>query len=93
MLDWFTFSLRKKRTNQADQNNSFNYDTNFLQTVQRESVVFEIKQGFAQVLRTWGGGGGGSSKFDGGGGLKSKHEGEHGGRLKCCQKIPVKEFI
>ena len=26
------------------------------------------------------------------GGLKSVHGGEHGG-LKCCQKIPVKEFI
>ena len=31
---------------------------------------------------------GGSSKFDGGG-LKSKH----GRSLKCCHKIPVKEFI
>ena len=36
----------------------------------------------------WGGGGqvkgGGSSKFDG--------VGEHGGSLKCCRKIPLKEF-
>ena len=45
-------------------------------------------QGFPQVLQTWGA----SSKFDGGG-LKSKHGGGgHGGSLKCCQKIPVKEF-
>ena len=37
--------------------------------------------------------GGGSSKFDGGeGGLKSILEGSMGG-LKCCQKIPMKEFI
>ena len=28
------------------------------------------------------------------GGLKSKHGGSMGGAmLKCCQKIPVKEFI
>ena len=28
-----------------------------------------------------------------GGGLNSKHGwGVHGGSLKCCQKIPVKEF-
>ena len=46
------------------------------------------KQGFPQVLRTWGGG---SSKFDGGG-LKSIHEGSMGG-LRCSQKIPVTEFI
>ena len=38
-------------------------------------------------------GGGGSSKFDGGGGGGfSQYMGEHGS-LKCCQKIPVKEFI
>ena len=38
--------------------------------------------------------GGGCSKFDGGGELKLKSI--HGGAwgvLKCCQKIPVKEFI
>ena len=53
-------------------------------------------QGFPQVLRTWGWGGGGwgSSKFDEGGGLKSIHGGTWvGGGFKCCQKIPVKEFI
>ena len=37
-------------------------------------------------------GGVGSSKFDGGGELKSIHGGSMGG-LKCCWKIPVKEFI
>ena len=54
----------------------------------RMSLANMNYQGFSQVLRTWGrellkiweGGGGG--------GLKSKHE-----SLKCCQKIPVKEFI
>ena len=36
----------------------------------------------------------GYSKFDGGGegGLKSIH-GKSTGGFKCCQKIPVKEFI
>ena len=35
----------------------------------------------------------GYSKFDGeGGGLKSIH-GKSMGGFKCCQKIPVKEFI
>ena len=57
--------------------------------------LLAIKQSFPQVLRTWGGlrhpiRGGGSSKFDGG--LKSIHGGSMGG-LKCCRKIPVKEFI
>ena len=35
--------------------------------------------------------GGGSSKFDGRG-LSQYMEGGWGGDLKCCQKIPVKEF-
>ena len=29
-FDWSTFSLRKKGINQADQNNSFHQNTNFL---------------------------------------------------------------
>ena len=46
------------------------------------NITFVWRQGFQQVLRTWGGGG--SSKFDGGG-LKSIHGGSMGG-LKMLSK-------
>ena len=49
-----------------------------------------------QVLGTWGcahwRGGGALQNLMGEGGLKSIHGGSMGG-LKCCQKIPVKEFV
>ena len=44
-------------------------------------------QGFPQVLRTWG------ALQNLMGGLKPIHGGCMGRGLKCCQKIPVKEFI
>ena len=48
--------------------------------------------------REHGGGGcgerqGGSSKFDGGALVKTWGDHGGGGVLKCCRKIPVKEFI
>ena len=52
---------------------------------------YPYKQGFPQVLRTWGGGGQGPSKFDGGD--LSQYIGGAWGGLKCCRKIPVKEFM
>ena len=50
-------------------------------------ISFGVLQSFPQVLRAWGE----SSKFDGGG--LSQNMGGAWGSLKCCQKIPVKEFI
>ena len=44
-------------------------------------------QGFPQVLQTWGG-----APQNLMGGLKSKNGGAWGS-LKCCRKIPLKEFI
>ena len=38
-------------------------------------------------------GGGALQNLMGEGGLKSIHGGSMGGGLKCCQKIPVKEFV
>ena len=38
MLDWFTFSLRKK---EAYQNDSFHHDANFLSTAKRELACWK----------------------------------------------------
>ena len=64
------------------------------------SMHFRVRsQGFPQVLRTWGSvppsphwGMVGALQNLMGGGLESIHRGSMG-YLKCCWKIPVKEFI
>ena len=57
-------------------------------------IVYPSNAGFPTGVANMGGTGESSSKFDkGGGGLKSKHGGSMGEALKCCQKIPMKEFI
>ena len=45
MLDWFTFSLRKK---EAYQNDSFHHDANFLSTAKRELVERSLWICFSQ---------------------------------------------
>ena len=51
--------------------------------------IYSPVSGFATGVEKMGEGGGSSKFDDGGGGLKSIH----GGSLKCCQKMHVKEFI
>ena len=48
-FDWSTFSLRKKGINQADQNNSFHQNTNFLFKTEAYKRIF-LKAVFALYL-------------------------------------------
>ena len=56
-------------------------------------IVYPSNAGFPTGVANMGGTGESSSKFDVGGGGLSQNMAGAWGSLKCCQKIPVKEFI